>query len=104
MAKNKIQFYKWKTNLEFISRANSYFHDGVLWGGRTGNQHGRSTASVTCPCCDNKMEVYIWSFCGGGKRCASCKVLLVPQGVIVPKNEVPTEWSYLINEKILTEK
>ena len=38
-------------------------------------EHGRSTMMVKCPFCEEKTEVYIWSFYGSGKRC-SCGALL----------------------------
>lgn len=32
-------------------------------------EHGRSTIRFDCPFCDAEIEAYIWSLCGGGKRC-----------------------------------
>lgn len=39
------------------------------------SRHGRSIMMVKCPFCEEKCEVYIWSFAGSGKRC-SCGALL----------------------------
>lgn len=36
---------------------------------------GHSTMYVTCPFCDEELEVYIWSFYGSGKLC-NCGALL----------------------------
>ena len=33
---------------------------------------GRSTVWITCPFCDTKVEAYIWSLAGSGKRCPGC--------------------------------
>lgn len=33
------------------------------------SEHGKSTMFVTCPFCNEEIEVYIWSYHGGGKKC-----------------------------------
>ena len=33
------------------------------------SEHGRSTIFVECPFCGRENVAYMWSFCGGGKRC-----------------------------------
>lgn len=40
------------------------------------SRHGKSTMMVKCPFCERKIEVFIWSFYGSGKRC-SCGALLM---------------------------
>ena len=30
---------------------------------------GRSYCTITCPFCGAQVRAYIWSLCGGGKRC-----------------------------------
>ena len=30
---------------------------------------GRSYCYITCPYCNAEVKAYIWSLCGGGKRC-----------------------------------
>lgn len=30
---------------------------------------GRSTVIITCPFCKDSVTAFIWSLCGGGKRC-----------------------------------
>ena len=40
------------------------------------SRHGRSTMMVKCPFCERKIEVFIWSFYGSGKRCF-CGALLM---------------------------
>lgn len=36
---------------------------------------GRSTQDVECPFCGTWVETYVWSRCGGGKKCPSCGAL-----------------------------
>lgn len=44
-------------------------------------EHGHSTQYVDCPVCGHKrIMVYIWSFCGGGKKCPTCGSLLTGKG------------------------
>lgn len=38
--------------------------------------NGRSTMYVTCPFCNLRIQVYIWSFYGCGRRC-DCGALLL---------------------------
>ena len=45
------------------------------------SRHGKSTMMVKCPFCEEKYEVYIWSFAGSGKRC-SCGALLGLYGCV----------------------
>lgn len=45
------------------------------------SRHGKSTMMVKCPFCEKKIEVYIWSFAGSGKRC-SCGALLGMYGCV----------------------
>jgi len=42
----------------------------ILWRDA---QHGRSCIGVECPFCKMESTVYIWSLCGGGKRCENKK-------------------------------
>ena len=35
------------------------------------SEFGRSTIFVECPFCGRKNVAYMWSFCGGGKRCGN---------------------------------
>lgn len=51
-------------------------------------EHGHSTQDVDCPICGEKrIPTYVWSFCGGGKRCPRCGSLLTARGAM--RN---TEW------------
>lgn len=50
------------------------FRPTINLGARS-SRHGRSTMMVRCPFCEEKIEVFIWSFAGSGKRC-SCGALL----------------------------
>lgn len=34
------------------------------------SEHGRSTIILKCPFCDEKIEAFIWSLRGCGKKCA----------------------------------
>lgn len=43
--------------------------------------YGKSTVDVLCPFCENKTNAYIWSLSGGGKRCSSCKDVLLTSGM-----------------------
>lgn len=45
------------------------------------SRHGKSTMMVKCPFCESKIEVYIWSFAGSGRRC-SCGALLGMYGCV----------------------
>lgn len=45
------------------------------------SRHGKSTMMVKCPFCERKIEVYIWSFAGSGRRC-SCGALLGMYGCV----------------------
>jgi hypothetical protein len=38
-------------------------------GGYSSGASGRSTIGITCPFCGAYFRAYIWSLCGGGKRC-----------------------------------
>lgn len=38
-------------------------------------QHGRSYCFITCPFCNTEAKAFIWSLCGGGKRCPKCEAL-----------------------------
>lgn len=39
--------------------------------------HGKSTALVDCPFCQEKaIIIYVWSFAGGGKKCPNCGAML----------------------------
>jgi len=43
---------------------------------RAGLEHTSSnTIYFDCPFCENEVKAYVWSLCGGGKRCPSCKAL-----------------------------
>ena len=33
------------------------------------SDYGRSRVIFNCPFCTNKVTAYMWSLCGGGKRC-----------------------------------
>lgn len=47
-------------------------HTGI-YGVRS--EFGRSHGYIDCPFCGSQVKVYIWSYCGGGKKC-SCGALL----------------------------
>lgn len=33
------------------------------------SRHGRTTIGIECPFCLSYIRAYVWSLCGGGKRC-----------------------------------
>jgi len=43
----------------------------------TSQPNGKSYSTILCPFCDSEIDVYTWSFWGGGKRC-SCGAKLEP--------------------------
>lgn len=52
-------------------------------GGRTA-ENGRSSIQIECPFCQEQFTAYIWSMCGGGKKCPDCGALHVSSGRAVP--------------------
>ena len=36
------------------------------------SEMGRSSIDIICPFCKTEFVAYIWSLCGGGKKCPSC--------------------------------
>lgn len=40
-------------------------------------EHGKSTVDVECPFCLQTTNAYVWSLAGGGKRCGTCKDVLL---------------------------
>ena len=100
MAKSKIKFELWRSGLSFTKGPNGYVLIKKMWGGRRSSQHGRSTADVTCPCCGVITEVYIWSFCGGGKRCRACNVRMGTMGASIDFSDVPEKYLHLFTEQV----
>ncbi len=39
---------------------------------RSAKPNGGSTEHIKCPFCQDVFMVYVWSFCGCGKKCPSC--------------------------------
>lgn len=50
--------------------------------------NGRSYTYITCPFCGEVVKAYIWSLCGGGKKCP-CGALHGSMGVtFAPKIKI----------------
>jgi phage FluMu protein Com len=84
----KVKFNKWKESVKFDKLGYGYRINGLEWW-RTSSTFGRGQGRVKCPCCDEVTDVYIWSFCGSGKRCSNCNLLLSPRGGFVDLKEIP---------------
>lgn len=52
-----------------VTSVSSQYH------GEYPSANGRSCFRATCGICDTTVDIYIWSFSGGGKRCPTCKAL-----------------------------
>ena len=50
----------------------------------TYSEMGKSHFYATCPFCEEDFKVYIWSLCGGGKKCPKCGAMHVKSGVAWP--------------------
>ena len=42
--------------------------------------NGRSYIRFVCPFCGERIKAYVWSLCGGGKRCPRCRALFLSNG------------------------
>lgn len=63
---------------------------GLEWLPAALDNQGRPTqtrALATCPNCQTKVSVFVWSLSGGGKRCHGCRALLTSLGAWVKKTE-----------------
>ena len=48
---------------------------------RVGLEHTSSnTIYFNCPFCEDEIKAYVWSLCGGGKRCPGCGALFGGHG------------------------
>lgn len=52
------------------------------------SEHGKSTGTFQCPCCDAWSTVYLWSFSGSGKRCYNCNVHLTTAGAVLSSADI----------------
>lgn len=115
----KIKFEKWKKQIEFVSHSRTNMHaerlnkpelkDTVLhiplseWDLDYMPSHGKALDNITCPCCDNRMQVYRWSFYGGGKRCDNCNVVVRTSGIVIHKDELPANFKIELNQILKNE-
>jgi hypothetical protein len=80
----KINFNKFNNNLSALKS-----HSGFLINGLTFYNTGSGKGYVTCPCCLDITEIFVWSFAGCGKRCWHCNVLLMHHGAYIENSEIP---------------
>ncbi len=86
MAKIKFQF--WKDNIPMqITVSGFRVSEGFSWY-KSDSEHGRSSGYANCPCCGTTTMIFIWSFCGSGKRCNGCNVLLTNGGAFIDNSEL----------------
>lgn len=99
----KIKFNSWADKVTISKHGFGYRIMGLKWW-KASSTHGRSKGIVICPCCNAEVEVYIWSFIGGGKRCTGCNVLLGSQGAWISDKELSEEVSVTENSIIKNKK
>lgn len=58
------------------------------------SEMGRSTVFFTCPFCGQKIEAYIWSLCGGGKRCTNTSCRAFCSYGVAWRDMVPVSYSF----------
>ena len=83
----KIKFEKWDKNVPFTRVVSGYSSVNFNWW-KTNSELHTSRGVAVCPCCNTENDIYIWSFCGGGKRCGKCNVFLGSGGAFVNNDEV----------------
>jgi hypothetical protein len=77
---------------EYVSRGEANIRDAATgWvaherGLRT-SRMGRSSVTITCPCCGTHCKAYVWSLAGSGKRCPNeaCQALHGSYGTLPNK-------------------
>lgn len=63
-AKTEIKTVNWHTKAGVVQREQRQYS----WYGRT-HDFGRAAFTIICPFCGSHAKAYIWSLCGGGKKC-----------------------------------
>jgi len=56
------------------------------------SDHGKTRVTIECPFCEEYVTAYVWSLCGGGKRCTKCKALFGSFGLAY-------QWKNLVENK-----
>jgi hypothetical protein len=65
----------------FSDRANPNCEERKFTVHKTGLEHTSSnTVYFDCPWCKREIKAYVWSICGGGKRC-ECGAIFSSRGV-----------------------
>ena len=75
-----------KTTYKDMAEAEQRDH----WSTAVRPAFGRSYCYITCPFCGQDVKAFIWSLCGGGKRCP-CGALHCSNGVTYKKKEKADE-------------
>lgn len=48
---------------------------------------GQVPVTFSCPFCSSTVSTWLWSLCGGGKRCGGCKALCSGYGTAIQWKE-----------------
>lgn len=92
----KIKFENWKASVKIEKTPAGYRIDEGFGWCQTTSQHGKSMGEVSCPCCGEVNDIYLWSFRGSGKRCENCNVMLGSMGAFIAKKEITKD--VLVND------
>jgi len=79
----KVKHENWTKGIKGILSKNGSFLIPNKAFYSENSEHGKSTGSYQCPCCDAFNTVYLWSFSGSGKRCYKCNVLMTTAGGVL---------------------
>lgn len=64
----------------------------VTWAETRRTTRGDVTVVCRCPFCDGHVTAHLWSLCGSGKRCGTCRALLTSRHAFrVPIPEITDE-------------
>jgi hypothetical protein len=66
--KKDLKLYYAKNIRELVMHTDTCYHV-------RSRENGRSEGMCLCPFCGAKIYFFIWSFSGGGKRCANCGIV-----------------------------
>lgn len=69
MAKRKIKFGDDSKYPDEVERRKYSVHAEGL------DRPSRRIIYFNCPFCETEVKAYVWSLCGGGKRCTSCNAI-----------------------------
>jgi hypothetical protein len=84
----KVKHDKWIKGIKgIVNNLNTLrFPSKAFYAERS--EHGKSTGTYQCPCCDTWNDVYLWSFSGSGKRCSNCNVLMTSVCAILDEKDI----------------